>query len=516
MSNGIVMGPVLGFRGLKDGFWRTSALIVIKGDSNEPEIKITAGDNQQIKNTAALLKSFNEFRVWRLNWQIEQTSKEQTVEYSINKGNVFRYVVPELDKPLRIAYGSCAGFSHPKYMKNVEDKNAMWNRLDQQHQKTPFHLMLMGGDQIYSDSIWEVVGSIKDWYHQSFKNRKKAPFTKDMDAEVERFYFNLYCERWAQKEVTSVMSQIPSLMMWDDHDIFDGWGSYPEEQQDSKVFKGIYKHAREHFRLFQLQAKDDKDLGEATLLAERGFTYAYRIGDVAVVALDMRSERTQDRVMSLETWNEVQAWMYREVGSQTSPDGFAKRACKHLLLMSSIPVVYVNANMVEDALGWLPGQQDLEDDFKDQWMSSSHQGERIRLIHRLLKFSQDTGCRVTIVSGDVHVAALGYIESTRNSQITDQANVINQLISSGIVHTPPNGLVVYLMEKVLGDKTEEVDRGITAQMLKFPGTPKRFISARNWLSLTFDDKNRIWAEWHVENEKSPYTKVIHPTGTITS
>jgi hypothetical protein len=26
-------------------------------------------------------------------------------------------------------------------------------------------------------------------------------------------------------------------MSWDDHDIFDGWGSYPEELQESAVFQ---------------------------------------------------------------------------------------------------------------------------------------------------------------------------------------------------------------------------------------------------------------------------------------
>lgn len=315
----------------------------------------------------------------------------------------------------------------------------------------------------------------------------------------------------------AVMSQIPSLMMWDDHDIFDGWGSYPQEQQECEVFKGIYKQAREHFRIFQLQAKDDADLGEGVLLAKHGFTYAYHIGNVAILALDMRSERTQDQVMSLETWNRVQDWMYEELTEKSNPDGSLERsACKHLLVVSSIPIVYVNSNMLEAAFGLLPGQQDLEDDFKDQWLSRTHQEERLRLIHRLLKFSKESGCRVTIISGDVHVAALGYIQSERDSAQFDEANVINQFISSAMVHTPPQGIVIYMMEKVLGDKVEEVDRGITARMLKFPGSAQRFIGARNWLSLTFDEQDRIWGEWYVEGEDKPYTKVVHPVGALTS
>ena len=63
----------------------------------------------------------------------------------------------------------------------------------------------------------------------------------------------------------------------------------------------------------------------------------------------------------------------------------------------------------------------------------------------------------------------------------------------------------------MADKVEEVDRDVTARMIAFPATDRKFIGTRNWLSLTMDDKDRVWAEWWAEFEKEPYTKVIHPT-----
>jgi hypothetical protein len=216
--------------------------------------------------------------------------------------------------------------------------------------------------------------------------------------------------------------------------------------------------------------------------------------------------------MSSPSWDSVYSWLannFDKRSPKATPTG------EHLIVMSSIPVVYVNSNMLEAAFGWIPGQQDLEDDFKDQWVSRTHMEERLRLIHRLLLFSKETGCRVTLISGDVHVAALGYIESERDPEF-DEANVVNQLISSAMNHPPPSAIVIYMMEKVMGDKVEEVDRGITARMLKFPGSPSRFIGKRNWLSLTFDEQSRIWSEWYVEGEKTPYTKVIHPVGALSS
>jgi hypothetical protein len=120
---------------------------------------------------------------------------------------------------------------------------------------------------------------------------------------------------------------------------------------------------------------------------------------------------------------------------------------------------------------------------------------------------------VRIVSGDVHVAALGYIQSARDGFPNDEENVINQLISSAMVHPLPPGMVVYAMDKVMGEVVDEVDRGITARMAKFPFSNHRFVAARNWLSLELDERDRIWARWYVEGEKDPFTKVVHPIGT---
>jgi phosphodiesterase/alkaline phosphatase D-like protein len=54
------------------------------------------------------------------------------------------------------------------------------------------------------------------------------------------------------------MARIPTVMMWDDHDIFDGWGSFSEPMQHSPVFQTLFNHARRAFWVFQLQrAVDD-------------------------------------------------------------------------------------------------------------------------------------------------------------------------------------------------------------------------------------------------------------------
>jgi len=513
MSGHLIVGPILGFRGAKEGRWYTSALVVLRGTATPPQLTVSFNGMFQAAAEAVLLKTFADRQVWRMDWWVRQTDSEQSVTYAVNGGELFEYVVPEQNKPLRICYGSCFGVHTLKDLNKVKSKNEMWKVLQRVHEQKPYHLFFMGGDQIYSDQIWETVLPLRDWLSKPLKKRVMSPFTTDMQQQVEQFYFDLYCQIWRQKLPAATMSRIPILMMWDDHDIFDGWGSYVPEQQDCAVFQGIYREARECFRVFQLQAKHDDDLGELTVLGKSGYTYAHRMGNLALVALDLRSERTLNQVMSQETWNRLLAWMEAELKDKLMPDGSRQAGCKHLLFMSGIPVVSADLTLLEAALDVEPGQQRMEDDLKDQWLSRAHQQERLRLIHRLLHFSQESGCRVTIVSGDAHVAFLGYIQSERERKTCAEANIINQLTSSAMVNLPPPALVVYMMEKLLAGKVEEVDRGITARLLKFPGSSRRIISARNWLSLVVDEQLRIWADWYVEGQENPYTKVIHPVGT---
>ncbi|PSR53536.1 phosphodiesterase [Adhaeribacter arboris] len=509
MSSKIIVGPVLGFRGVKEGRWDTSALLVLQGEATPPELTVITSSTHSIKAEAVLLKTYADHFVWRLDWWVAQTNIEQAIDYTVNNGATYRYFIPAQNTTLRICYGSCFGVYNLKDLNKVRKKNAMWKVLQQQHQIKPYHLFFLGGDQIYSDQVWDHVQPLREWLSKSLKKRLPAPFTEAMQQQVEHFYFHLYLHMWSQKQPAAMLSQIPTLMMWDDHDIFDGWGSYTPEQQACAVFQGIFAQARKHFRLFQLQAKDNQDLSGATFMGTEGYSYAHRLGNLAIVALDLRSERTQNQVMSPGTWTQLQAWLDNlQQSSAPNQPGITK--CKHLLVMSGIPIVNADLTLLEAALDLEPGQQRMEDDLKDQWLSLAHQEERLRFIHSLFRFSQAAGCRVTIVSGDAHVAFMGYLESDSGTATTSEANVIHQLTSSAMVNLPPPTLVLYMMEKLLAGRIEQVNPNITARLLDFPGTSRHLLGTRNWLSLTVDEQSSILAEWYVEGEEKPFTKVIHP------
>jgi hypothetical protein len=134
------------------------------------------------------------------------------------------------------------------------------------------------------------------------------------------------------------------------------------------------------------------------------------------------------------------------------------------------------------------------------------------MIHNLLGLPRKQ-IRTTLLSGDVHVAALGIVESTRAETTAGNAEaVINQLISSGIVHPGPGGVVVFALQHLF-DSADEMDRGIIGRMIQFPGSQAKFIGNRNYLSIEPDvdvAKPRLWCNWLAEKERFPFTKVVHP------
>src|SRR3712207_8619969 len=60
------------------------------------------------------------------------------------------------------------------------------------------------------------------WTRKSLGEMKTEELTEKTREEISRFYFRLYLENWAEEDPAAVMCRVPTLMMWDDHDVFDG------------------------------------------------------------------------------------------------------------------------------------------------------------------------------------------------------------------------------------------------------------------------------------------------------
>lgn len=499
----IEFGPILNLRKTTLNKWTISALILVRRTETLYEHKATlsSGTVDNCKIIASVPFSSPLYDAVRYEFSIPLTSQPQTILYQVGTEQ-FRFCLPAKNTTPNLAYVSCNGFSSAQVMKNVEDKYNRWRDINQVHQKKEFNILLMGGDQIYSDSIWHDSTTLEEWSNQLGNSRWSAPFTQTMHDEIDFLFFKIYFKNFTHNEITSALSHIPTIMMWDDHDIMDGWGSYPFERHNSEIYQGIFRIAEKYFRIFQLQIPaDDKSVHPAALPKITNYSLGYlNMGELSIIVADLRKERSPRpmQIMSESNWQIFYQYM-----EKIPANG-------HLLIQSSIPVAYQNLNKLESLLNALPGQAELEDDLRDHWRSEAHIGERKRFIHRLLDYTRQKKTRVTIVSGDVHVGASAVIESTRYPD-NSFANNINQLISTGVVHPAPSAFVRYLLE-TNAREIETIESGITAQMIPLTSKGHYLIGERNWLSIEPDKHSRLWANWHVEFSDHLISRVIHPAG----
>lgn len=421
----VTMGPVLALAGAAPATWTITATVIATGD-DAPAAAYTATpfeaggvppDPAQPSRSAEVhfIEDRGARKIYRCRFDIERLSgREQAIDYRFGDRRDLRFIVPAADVGPRLAYASCNGYSDPAAMKGVKVKNALWRRpkdaphlgLLDRHGREPVHLMLLGGDQIYADPIWTKVKTLEDWLDLDFEDQVKRIPPAEEDAALADFYLTLYEDRWSQKDVRDAFASIPSLMMWDDQDIFDGWGSYEDALLDSPTYRGIFKHAAHHFDLFQRQrpigAGHDADVGET------GRSVVHDLGGgIAVLALDMRTERRIDQVIGDQSWKDLVEALKTLAERASTGDDEAPDALRHLLVMSSIPVVHPDMSWLEGPVGFFGSE--LEDDLRDHWNSHAHKGERLRLVHRLFALNKQ-GIRVTFLSGDVHIAAAGAIE----------------------------------------------------------------------------------------------------------
>jgi hypothetical protein len=579
------VGPVLSFRGVSEaGQWQVTALLGVAKGSAVPALVI---EGRACAAPKVLLEHGKE-TILRYDLSCEQQAQERTVQFGVAQGGPqWQFSVPGRDYAPRMAYVSCNGFSDPSGMRKlVRPENAVWADLISNHDSAlrdagyvldkeqlwhearihdkglkRFQLLLMGGDQIYFDSIWEDITALKKWVGLSRKEQLAFKVGVTLDKEIESYYFGLYAKRWLPDtrrdwgqakpnlDAADAMARIPTVMMWDDHDIFDGWGSYSPAMQHCELFQVMMRHARKAFWVFQLQhALDDLPplqglkranvsqqdpqyepiawrtrlkgdrLALPLLDGQPGFSFGFHIGPVSLFVADLRTERSRTQVMGAATWAAMQAWLGTLRDGEPAHPG---SKCQHLIFMSSVPVAHPKLSLAEGLLDTFGQDHVLDsnaDDLKDHWSHGDHEGERKRLLESLTRIAEQRLLRVSIASGDVHVAAWGSCYR-RDIPPTSNWAQIQQFTSSGVVHPSLIGVAERLFLQLLNhtaSKVQSIDVQHCVEMMLFPGFNRYVMPSRNWLAFELDMGgevgSKLWATWRCETEAgfSNHLQAVHP------
>lgn len=453
------VGPILFARGGDGEQYRISALVVTAADRDPPQLRPMGQD--PVAPVALLTR--HERTAWRFDFALPA---ESGTFYRID--NEEHAVFADMSGDVRIAYVSCNGQEHRDEDRPLAERNGMWRRLTEEHDRAGFCLLLHGGDQLYADEVVQTHPTLSAWAEAGMEAKPSHPFTAEMREAAERYFFRRYCELYTEPGVARLLARVPSIMMWDDHDIIDGWGSHPAAMLDSPVGRGLFEVARAMFLLFQTASEPDGAGGSLTT--------HHRFPGFDVISPDLRSERRPDRVMAEQGWDRL--------AEALDTPGIPRR-----LLMSSVPLLGPRLSWVEALIGIVPKLRRYEDDLRDQWQSHAHRAEWRRILTMIDHTTADGKGSVTVLSGEIHLA-------TRAEMALQGGAVLNQLVASGIAHPEPPAAYA----RGLGGLAAFGEDPLPGQPIRIrplPGHRSTYVAERNYLVL--ERRSDRWsASWELE------------------
>ena len=545
---GPALGPYYQFLNtdLDKMLWFGSALILRDKSYDQPKIEFIS-DVQLDYNWEILYDNICNMRAYRVNISIELPDGEgdEKIRWNIDWGDHSSeglFHIARCGQRWRGGFFSCNGFDAtvPEDTKSDLTFGDVWEHLNSVHDETPLHLLLWGGDQTYIDFIFEDVPYLKDWVEMEWNSKWTCDFREDLQEQVEEYHFNTYVQNWERPEVKHALASIPSLMMWDDHDIFDGAGSYPPLLHDSPMMTGLFKSAQKLRLLFQHHTTIDKARDHG-LFGYQGFNLLAHCGpDLVIVAADGRTERNTETVQHPKSWDIIFEKLEEHITNVT-----------HLIVLFPVPFSFVRFKLAESLFEHfkslpnkhreLPlvkqtnsifGLPELYDDLLDEWTHEAHIEERNRALARFQQLSDNKRVRITFFSGDVHCCAISRFQTHTKempSPISD-SKLMYQVISSAIVNIPPPRQVLQFAHYVqtkwhpIADTEEELIDFF--QRLPETGRKilhKKMLPNRNWCYFEQNGgskpliykktKKGLFHHLYPSHEKNPPAIELGPTST---
>jgi hypothetical protein len=263
--------------------------------------------------------------------------------------------------PFKIAWGSCRVTAphEPPYTLDVEEDErgsgvdalyVLSRRMRDQDPSEWPQMLLMIGDQIYADEVSPRTAE----YISARRDVDREPGDEVLDVDE---YTMLYHEAWSQPTLRWLHSTLPTVMLFDDHDVHDDWNtseSWIEDMRQTswwgeRIIAGlwtywIYQHLG-NLSPAELEAdplyREVREADDAGPLLRRFATgaeregggglwsFSRRLGNTQLLVLDGREGRVlsdgQREMMDEDQW----AWVTEQVTGDFD----------HVLLANTLPVL---------------------------------------------------------------------------------------------------------------------------------------------------------------------------------
>jgi hypothetical protein len=256
--------------------------------------------------------------------------------------------------------------------------------------------VILGGDQVYSDELPPI--SVRD------KLPGDAEHPPPLDVAVAA-YRRVSRGFLGQTGFRALREAFPTYCIWDDHDIFNNWGSRLEK---SPLDRCLFEAAARAYCEYQHQRNPEGGIGPPP------YHYTFRHGTAGFLVLDVRGARDYEhgQLLGEKQWADVQAYL-------RGPDA---ATVETLFVVSTIPIVHV-ARWMAVLFDRAPGKGG--DQVRDRWCSSAFIDSRNAVLEALFAWQAAAPSRqVIILSGDIH-AANGFTIRPRRGR-----GIIHQFTSS--------------------------------------------------------------------------------------
>lgn len=395
------------------------------------------------------------------------------------------------------------------------DGFGVWAAMDEIRRENDVRFAILAGDQIYGDHVQEKV--------LKAKTRR----------ERIELYLSVYQRLWNHRHYRRALCSLPAYLMWDDHDITDGWGSRSDSYVDldstrfAPEWKSLFEAARECFRHLQM-ARNPEPLATGP---KAGFDFCFKTGRAGFAFLDLRSHRNSKlkRVWLNEQLAAVSGWVERNrSGLDTlfvvSPVVFthgwpnAEKAIRALKpALSTVMTAFEHIPGFKD---WRWAKRVVErnvqdvsgfrDDLEDAWASDPNHGQAEQMLDFLFSLQNPRDGKkplpVILLSGDIHAAGYSTLYSYKAEH--QERPAIEHVVSSPVASKPMNELIEAAYQhqvksvpigtsgKYFGQVSHHhCDRNMVVLSLRRFGSP----SARNART----EEMQLKVKYYLENRPQP-------------
>jgi len=350
----------------------------------------------------------------------------------------------------------------------------MWDRLNEETMGKETELIILAGDQLYNDNLERFIKT-----STIDTNKLRISFIRNYLA-----YFGILPRK-------KVMARVPSIAIWDDHDITDGFGSRPEQFRSGVT--------QEKWSIFFNLAAESFEMFQSSRNPENKFTYSYSnfldICNTRIYLFDFRSHRniTKKQLFHPYDMNDFKSSLadlpkrIKNV-SIVSPVIIARSTTHFDLITRTVAkVTYHLKNFFLNTIGRLGTLDktikegfekimiaDLCDDLDDSLGSLKNRNEFKKIVNVMIPFLRKD-VTFQFLSGDIHTGG----ESTLSIKSFNETFFLPVIVSSPIGYQPMSNLI----EKIT-TSNDEISL-ISCGDLVVSQRNGKFISERNFVLLDY-------------------------------